>query len=69
MVQTQEPKLNTYVNPIIEFFNKKTEYLEWQKESYETYYKSVPNIPEFKDYGTSRMIPTLAKLERSNLDL
>jgi len=67
--KTQEPKLNTYVNPIIEFYNKKTEYSEWQKESYETYYKSVPNIPEFKDYGTSRMIPTLAKLERSNLDL
>ena len=67
--KTKEPKLNTYVNPIIEYFGKQNDYKKWQKESYEQYYMSVPNIPSFSDYGTAKMIPALADLERSNASL
>lgn len=66
---TQEPKLNTYVNPIMEFLNKKDEYEKWKKHSYKTYYKGIPNIPNFSNYGKADMVAATAKLEKENSSL
>ena len=38
-------------------------YQKWQKESYNTYYKKVPNIPEFSFYGKDQMVNAVAQLE------
>lgn len=63
---TMEPKLNTYVNPIVEFFGKQTEYKKWQQESYDKYYAGIPGISDFQSYGKSAMVPAIAKFEKDN---
>lgn len=66
---TMEPKLNTYVNPIVEFFGKSAEYKKWQKESYERFYAGIPGIADFNSYGKSSMIGAIAKFESDNNEL
>ena len=67
--RTMEPKLNTYVNPIVEFFGKQREYQSWQRYSYDTYYAGIPGIPDFNLYGKSGMIGALAQFEKDNNEL
>ena len=66
---TMEPKLNTYVNPIVEFFGKQSEYKKWQQESYDKYYAGIPGIADFQAYGKSAMVPAIAKFEKDNSKL
>ena len=66
---TMEPKLNTYVNPIVEFFGKQNDYKKWQQESYDTFYAGIPGIADFGMYGKSAMIPALAQFEKDNNEL
>ena len=66
---TMEPKLNTYVNPIVEFFGKQSEYKKWQQESYDKYYAGIPGISDFQSYGKSAMVPAIAKFEKDNSKL
>ena len=67
--RTMEPKLNTYVNPIVEFFGKQRDYQSWQRESYDRYYAGIPGIPDFNLYGKSGMIGALAQFEKDNNEL
>ena len=67
--RTMEPKLNTYVNPIVEFFGKQQDYQSWQRESYDKYYAGIPGIPDFNLYGKSKMIGALAQFEKDNNEL
>lgn len=67
--KTREPKLNTYVSKTIEVaFKDPTTYQKWQKESYDTFYTKVPNIPEFSLYGKAQMINAVADLEANDSD-
>ena len=61
---TKEPKFNTYVSEVmINGYSDKKTYEKWQKESYNQYYKKVPKIPDFKDYGKASMVEAVADLE------
>ena len=61
---TKEPKFNTYVSAVMKDGYKDMDtYQKWQKESYNTYYKKVPNIPEFSFYGKDQMVNAVAQLE------
>ena len=61
---TKEPKFNTYVSEVmINGYSDKKTYEKWQKESYDQYYKKVPKIPDFKDYGKASMVEAVADLE------
>ena len=61
---TKEPKFNTYVSAVMKDGYKDVDtYQKWQKESYNTYYKKVPNIPEFSFYGKDQMVNAVAQLE------
>ena len=67
--KTREPKLNTYVSKTIEVaFKDPTTYQKWQKESYDTFYTKVPNIPEFSLYGKAQMVTAVADLEADDPD-
>ena len=64
---TREPKLNTYVRKtIFTAFNDPQTYEKWQKESYETFYTKVPNIPSYAEYGKPTMVQAVADLERND---
>jgi hypothetical protein len=64
---TREPKLNTYVRKtIFTAFNDPQTYEKWQKESYDTFYTKVPNIPSYEQYGKPSMVTAVAALERSD---
>ena len=61
---TKEPKFNTYVSAVMKDGYKDVDtYQKWQKESYNTYYKKVPNIPAFSFYGKDQMVAAVADLE------
>ena len=61
---TKEPKFNTYVSAVMKDGYKDVgTYQKWQKESYDTYYKKVPNIPAFSFYGKDQMVAAVADLE------
>ena len=64
---TKEPKFNTYVSAVMKDGYKDVDtYQKWQKESYNTYYKKVPNIPAFSFYGKDQMVNAVAELEADN---
>ena len=61
---TKEPKYNTYVSVVMkEGYKDEAIYQKWQKESYDQYYKKVPNIPKFSFYGREQMVAAVANLE------
>ena len=61
---TKEPKYNTYVSVVMkEGYKDEATYQKWQKESYDQYYKKVPNIPKFSFYGREQMVAAVANLE------
>ncbi len=61
---TKEPKYNTYVSVVMkEGYKDEATYQKWQKESYDQYYKKVPNIPKFSFYGKEQMVAAVANLE------
>ena len=63
-VGTKEPKYNTYVSVVMkEGYKDEATYQKWQKESYDQYYKKVPNIPKFSFYGREQMVAAVANLE------
>ena len=63
---TQEPKLNTYVGTMMKDAGEWDLYEKWKKESYEKFYKSIPNIPAYSEYGKSTMVKVIGKFEREN---
>lgn len=65
--KTQEPKLNTYVNPIMEWFGKKQDFDKMKEEAFNLYYKSIPGMPQdFKKVGSREFYDALGKYELSN---
>ena len=61
---TKEPKYNTYISVVMkEGYKDEATYQKWQKESYDQYYKKVPNIPKFSFYGREQMVAAVANLE------
>ena len=66
---TKEPKYNTYVSAVMkDGYDDLATYQKWQKESYNQYYKKVPNIPAFSFYGKDQMVTAVANLEASDKD-
>jgi len=64
---TKEPKYNTYVSVVMkDGYSDSATYQKWQKESYDQYYKKVPNIPAFSFYGKDQMVTAVANLEASD---
>jgi hypothetical protein len=53
--KTMEPKLNTYVKPIFEYFGKKDQYSELSKKLYEENYKLIPGISDYSKWGSKMM--------------
>lgn len=66
---TQEPKLNTYVGTLMKDTGELDLYESWKKESYEKFYKIIPNIPPYDQYGKSSMVKVIGEFERKNLSL
>lgn len=65
--KTQEPKLNTYVNPIMEWFGKKQDFDKMKEEAFNLYYKTIPGMPQdFKKVGSREFYDALGKYELSN---
>jgi len=62
---TKEPQFNSYVRPIYNSFGKLRDYSKLQKASYENYYKNIPNIPNFSDYGEPSMRKVVADYEKT----
>ena len=61
---TKEAKFNTYVSEVmINGYKDVATYQKWQKESYDTYYKKVPNITPFSTYGKASMVEVVGNLE------
>lgn len=65
--KTKEPKLNTYVGSLMKDVGQLELYESWKKESYEKFYKSIPNIPSYDQYGKAAMVKVIAEFERKNL--
>ena len=66
---TQEPKLNTYVGTLMKDAGEWDLYESWKKESYEKFYKAIPNIPPYDKYGKAPMVKVIGEFERKNLAL
>jgi hypothetical protein len=64
---TQEPKLNTYVGTLMKDVGELNLYESWKKESYEQFYKTIPNILSYDQYGKSAMVRVIGEFERKNL--
>ena len=65
--KTQEPKLNTYVNPIMEWFGKKQEFDKMKEEAFNLYYTTIPDMPQdYKKVGSKEFYDSLGKFEISN---
>ena len=62
--KTAEPQFNSYVRPIYTSFNILGEYSKLEKESYEKFYKGIPNIPQFSQYGKSPMTKVVGEFEK-----
>jgi len=63
---TQEPKLNTYVGTLMKDAGEWNLYESWKKESYEQFYKEIPNILPYDQYGKSSMVKVIGEFERKN---
>ena len=63
-VGTKEPQFNSYVRPIFSSFGMLSEYSKLQKISYETYYKNIPNMEKFSNYGKTSMTDAVIKYEK-----
>ena len=63
-VGTKEPQFNSYVRPIFNSFGMMKEYSALEKASYETYYKNIPNMVKFSNYGKSSMTDAVIKYEK-----
>jgi hypothetical protein len=61
---TKEPQFNSYVRPIFSSFGMLSEYSKLQKASYETYYKNIPNMVKFSNYGKTSMTDVVIKYEK-----
>lgn len=66
---TEEPKLNTYVGTLMKDTGESNLYEKWKKESYENYYRAIPNIPPFNEYGKASMVKVVGEFERKNSNL
>ena len=65
--KTQEPKLNTYVNPIMEWFGKKAEFDKMKVEAFNLFYTDIPGMPKDpKKVGSREFYDSLGKYELSN---
>ena len=62
---TKEPQFNSYVRPIFKSFGMLSEYSKLQKASYQNYYKNIPNIPKFSDYGDPSMRKVVQDFEKA----
>ena len=67
--QTMEPKLNTYVKPIFEYFGKKNEYSELSKKLYDENYKLIPGILDYSKWGTKAMAEQTFAFEKTSEQL
>jgi len=61
---TKEPQFNSYVRPIFSSFGMLSEYSKLQKASFETYYKNIPNMVKFSNYGKTSMTDVVIKYEK-----
>ena len=50
--------------PIFRSFGMLSEYSKLQKASYETYYKNIPNMVKFSNYGKTSMTDVVIKYEK-----
>jgi hypothetical protein len=66
---TQEPKLNTYVKPIMDWFGASATYIKWQEEAYNLFYADIPNIPKYSTttFAGRTFYDALGKFESSNI--
>ena len=65
--KTQEPKLNTYMKPIIEWFDKTQEYEKMKKEAFEKFYAGIPGMPtDYKKVGSKEFYDALGTYEIKN---
>jgi len=67
--KTMEPKLNTYVKPIFEYFGKKEEYTKLSKKLYEENYKLIPGILDYSKWGTKAMADQTFVFEKASESL
>jgi len=67
--KTQEPKLNTYVGTLMKDVGELSLYESWKKESYEKFYKAIPKILPYDQYGKSTMVRVIGEFERKNPSL
>ena len=63
---TKEPQFNSYVRPIFNSFGMLSEYSKLQKQSYDIYYKKIPNMVKFSNYGKPSMTDVVIKFEKNN---
>jgi len=61
---TKEPQFNSYVRPIYNSFKKMGDYSKLQKASYENYYKNIPNMVKYSDYGKKSMKDVVIEYEK-----
>ncbi len=64
---TKEPQFNSYVRPIFNSFGMMREYSALEKASYEKYYKNIPNMVAFSNYGKKSMTDVVIKYEKASL--
>jgi len=62
---TKEPQFNSYVRPIYNSFGKLGDYSKLQKASYENYYKNIPDMVKYSDYGKSPMRKVVQDYEKA----
>jgi len=67
--KTAEPQFNSYVRPIYTSFGMLSAYSKLEKESYEKFYKGIPNIPVQSQYGKSPMTKVIGEFEKQNKDM
>lgn len=64
--KTAEPQFNSYVRPIFTSFGMLSDYAKLEKESYKTFYKSIPNITSENTYGKASMTKVIGAFEKMN---
>ena len=63
-VKTAEPQFNSYVRPIYTSFKMLPQYKKLEQESYDKFYKGIPNIPKVSHYGKSSMTKFVGEFEK-----
>tara|TARA_B100001996_G_scaffold362512_1_gene330087 strand:+ start:52 stop:1374 length:1323 start_codon:yes stop_codon:yes gene_type:complete len=63
-VKTAEPQFNSYVRPIYTSFKMLPQYKKLEQESYDKFYKGIPNIPKVSQYGKSPMTKVIGEFEK-----